>query len=342
MNVFLDTQVIIEKGLNFNNHLFQKLIAASRDELISLYITEITVNEVKSKIKEQINKLDSSFKSFIKDAKMLRNLEEFSNIFTIENRLEEIYLSLCQQFDDFLIEANAEIIKVNEVDPSTIFALYFEGKAPFSAKKKSEFPDAFTLLALNKFFNSLEQECYIVSNDQDLKQYCEQSDYLIHKKSLESFFDTLTKDQNYNHNFIVTLFDENIEEIEGCVIDNFLQHSFTVSDEIGDIIKIEAECVELEEDPYIIDYHSDAEIAEIAFNATVEYKADISYFDPSTSYYDSEEHKYLFENYIEKKVKDIINVPVLLRIKYTSHDKTEMEILSSEINEGEIINIPIN
>lgn len=46
VNVFIDTQVFVDKNFNFNNELFQRLIVAKEDDLISVYLTEIVIKEV--------------------------------------------------------------------------------------------------------------------------------------------------------------------------------------------------------------------------------------------------------------------------------------------------------
>lgn len=138
-NVFIDTQVFVQKNFNFNNDiLFKRLINASGDGLISIYLTDIVVNEIESKIYEQVyEKIKNSHSKFTRDEKILRNLSEYSGVFGITERLNQIYQDLISQFKKFLADASAEVISVNDVSPANIFNMYFKGTPPFSIKKKA-------------------------------------------------------------------------------------------------------------------------------------------------------------------------------------------------------------
>ncbi|CAH0316564.1 hypothetical protein SRABI96_05247 [Peribacillus sp. Bi96] len=73
-NVFIDTQVFVQKNFNFKNDIFQRLINASEDGLISIYLTDIIIDEVESKIYEQVyEKIKNSHTKFTKEAKILNN-----------------------------------------------------------------------------------------------------------------------------------------------------------------------------------------------------------------------------------------------------------------------------
>lgn len=341
INVFIDTQVFIQKNFNFKSDLFKRLINVSEDGLISIYLTNIVTNEVESNIYEQVyEKTKNIHAKFAKDAKILRNLSEYSNTFSIGDRLEQIYNDLIAQFNQFLVDASVEVISIDDVSPSLIFDMYFKGIPPFSTKKKNEFPDAFSIVALENQFRQKNEKIYIVSDDGDLKSYCVESDTLIYEPSLESLFDSLIKVNNFKHQFIISVYDANYEKIESNLNEYFVEHGFVLIGEDGEIEKVDVQSIELDEDPYIIEVDEEGEgTATIAFNASVVFTADISYVDYSNSYYDKEEGKYLYLETVNTEIDDDITVPVLMKINYNFNDKDEIEVNSISLNEGESIEI---
>ncbi|WP_417898460.1 PIN domain-containing protein [Bacillus haimaensis] len=339
-NVFIDTQVFVQKNFNYDNDLFMKLKSASQDGLITIYLTDIVKKEIESKIYEQVyEKVKNIHTKFVKDAKILKNLSDYSNSFDIGERLEEIFNELINQTNQFLKDASVEVISVNDVSPAFIFDMYFKGIPPFSKKKREEFPDAFSLVALENWFKQQGGKICIVSDDEDLKNYCEESEPLIYEPSLESFFDNLIKNNNYKHQFIISVYDANLDIIESSVKDHFEEHWFTLLNEEGEIEKVEVQSIELDEDPYIIDVDDEEATATIAFNAIVSFLADVSYVDYSSSYYDKEEGKYFYLETVNGEIDDAVTVSVLMKINYNYHEKEESEVCSVSLNEGESIEI---
>ncbi|EJR05163.1 hypothetical protein II5_03153 [Bacillus cereus MSX-A1] len=81
--------------------------------------------------------------------------------------------------------------------------------------------------------------------------------------------------------------------------------------------------------------------AMLAFKASVNIVANVSYMDSASSYYDKEEGKYLYTEYVDSVIDDVIEVPVLMKIKFEHYNKEEMDIISTSLNKGEPIQISI-
>ena len=115
----------------------------------------------------------------------MKNLSDFNNKFDISKieNLDNIFNELINQLNQFLKDANVEVISVNDVSPGFIFDMYFKVIPPFE-KKRDEFPDAFSLVALENCFKQQNKIVCIVSGDEDLKNYSENSDTLIYEASL--------------------------------------------------------------------------------------------------------------------------------------------------------------
>lgn len=342
-NIFIDTQVFVQKNFNYKNDLFQRLIHAAQDGLITIYLTDIVIKEIESKIYEQVyEKTKNSLSKFLKDSKVLKNIENYSILFEMEKRLDYIYEELMGQFEQFLNDASVEVISVDHVSPAYIFEMYFNGTPPFSRKKRDEFPDAFSLVAFEEWFEQQGEKISIVSGDEDLKNFCEKSQILIYEPSLEAFFDRLTKNKTYKHQFIASVYDANINKIELSILNSIEEHWFMLIGEDGEVEKVEVLSIDLDEEPYILEIEEGEEQSAIlAFKASVNIVANVSYMDYASSYYDKEEGKYLYTEYVDSVIDDVIEVPVLIKIKFEHYNKEEMDIISTSLNEGEPIEISI-
>jgi hypothetical protein len=85
-----------------------------------------------------------------------------------------------KRFNDYLAATHCQILDdTAHVDTSKIFSAYFAGDAPFgTGVKKSEFPDALALFALEHVASQRAKDIIIVSKDGDWRSYCEKSERL--------------------------------------------------------------------------------------------------------------------------------------------------------------------
>ncbi|MDH8410079.1 PIN domain-containing protein, partial [Klebsiella pneumoniae] len=71
-----------------------------------------------------------------------------------------------------------------------VFEKYFSNAPPFDQPgKKKEFPDAFTLEAVNNIAVKRNHKVYIVSEDNDLISACEQNQNFLHLISIQRLID---------------------------------------------------------------------------------------------------------------------------------------------------------
>ncbi len=342
----MDTEIFKSKNFNFKNYLFQRLINATADNLITVYITDIVKHEVESKIKENLFEelKEKRYEKITKDLKILRNIDDFDNVFNID--FDIVYKKLLESFSAFLIDVKAVVLPSDKVLMGEVFRRYFTGELPFSNKKKSEFPDAVSLLALEDWFKEKNQSITVLSNDNDLKNFCQKIDFFDHEHSLESFFNTIAKDKIYIHEFLVHVYDALQEEICFDIVDCVNDSVFTLDSDGGNVNFAQVNEVSIEEDPYIIDYEYDEinqnqGVATIAFTAMFLINANVSVVDYNSSPYDKEEHKFLFLNYEDRDISDLIRIPIVIEVRCTHHEKQETEIINIIINEEEPIPISI-
>lgn len=167
--VSLDTQVFVATGFGFNGKSFRSLkqhIVAGR---LRLVMTEVTVKEVKTRIRLSVAEELVSQRSFVNGSKALFN-SSLPDVQTALKKLdpEAVAQDLCDQFDAFLVETKATILDVTELSVGDVFEKYFAGEPPFgnAETKKHEFPDAFAIQALAEYTEENDLPMFVVSGDQ--------------------------------------------------------------------------------------------------------------------------------------------------------------------------------
>jgi predicted nucleic acid-binding protein len=188
-NVFIDTSVFIANNYSYDNPIFKALLEYISQDKVQVILTSVTVQEVKSHIEKDTERTVVAIKKARAEARILRNIPNhpISQIFT-DFDAKLLRQTLTKQFDDFLNAARVIIVPVDEADIQKVFDLYFKREAPFGeGKKKSEFPDAFVLSALNKWCESDSEKACVISTDADMKEGVTSFPCLIHLNTLEEF-----------------------------------------------------------------------------------------------------------------------------------------------------------
>jgi hypothetical protein len=117
-------------------------------------------------------------------------------------------------FDDFMSACSTEVVKADGVDADHLLSLYFGRKPPFGeGKKKSEFPDAISLLSLKSRLQG-DEKIYIVSEDDDLKSFCADDPSFICIETLDKLLDIYTTHTNARHEQVKQYFIENEKAIK--------------------------------------------------------------------------------------------------------------------------------
>lgn len=255
--VALDTQVFYNYQFNYNTTKLMTLVSFVQKEKVKLLMTCVTHREIKRHLND---KAESIFKlvkktaqstylnSFDTDRNKLRINSNLLNEFKDEVQkivynfdqmneqvqkvipsLDAIKRELQIQFEYFCEEADFETIKIDGVLISDVFENYFSSNPPFSEKKKDEFPDAFALFALKKEAEDKKKEIYLVSDDNDWKDFCSLTKNLLYYKNLDTLLELLNK-VNSPDDFdeCYELYHEREEEIKKEIENLFPNLNFTI------------------------------------------------------------------------------------------------------------------
>ena len=107
-NVFLDTEVFIGSRFRYNGPSFSALASHAAKGEVRVFLTDVTVEEVKAHIREAVQESLQAHQSFAAKAEILRNSAS-ANVKTALTRLKKSTLvdELIGQFEAFLKEAKA-------------------------------------------------------------------------------------------------------------------------------------------------------------------------------------------------------------------------------------------
>lgn len=197
-HVFIDTTVFDQSAHNYNSTAFQRLAELVEEKSITIHMTTITVREVESHIKRDVKTAQDNIRAAFSKHKLLKNVEHPSvSAVSIGVDVEEVTEALLARFRGWVSELSVNIIPIEGLSVEQVFDRYFEQAPPFSEKKKGEFPDAFTVAALERWCKENSARMYVVSGDGDMHSACQSSQSLHPCLSLAEFLELQTRGQKF-------------------------------------------------------------------------------------------------------------------------------------------------
>lgn len=208
--VFIDTQSFVKSGLHFDGPAFKSFRKYCESGELFHMSTSVVEREVKSQIEASVKDALSAINTFRRKARLLASLDDAQIKGLFEKIPEEdIYQKSNDVFDEFMNGCSTGILEADGVDTEELLSLYFERKPPFgSGKKKAEFPDAISVLSLKSGLED-DEKIYIVSEDGDLKAYCDSDPQFISIESLDKLLDVYTTHTNSRHEQVKQYFVNN-------------------------------------------------------------------------------------------------------------------------------------
>jgi len=309
--VFLDTQVFITGNYQFGWGSL-KLVSdlAARGD-IHLILTPIVIREVRKHIKLDAKKANDSVKSLQNKGRILRNLG-FEQVFGYDDA--DVETRLLDQFESFLKHSNATTVSIDPVKPSAVFEKYFAVSPPFGPKEKEkEFADAFSLEAIRIWADANGLQVFIVSEDGDHRTFCEGTANLIHLDKIEMFLELLLSDDESRLKLAHALVERVMDDVEKAIAKEFEDKGFLIMDEDGDVIEVTVDNVEL---PGLYVVRMEDNEIYVEFGSEIEYSADVSYKDPESWIYDSEEKAAIYLDTVEKTIKRSIEIDGYFSVHY--------------------------
>lgn len=183
--VTLDTNVFDSQRLNFKSAVL-RAVASLKDRPFLLLLSSTVVREVQAHMEKMMEDALRAVKKAAGDALYAFNIakptrDELLNQITGGYRSTDAAIF---RVDEFLNDCACETLDdTSLVDVASLFGAYFDRLPPFSHGKKTEFPDALALHALDHAAKARRTGFLVASEDGDWRTFCEKSQvlYLVPK-----------------------------------------------------------------------------------------------------------------------------------------------------------------
>jgi len=285
--VFIDTSIFDESMYNFESasmRAFKESIAFTE---ITLLMPDPTQREIQRHMKEKAEKAAETLKLVERKNSFLRKLPDWpfasKEVHILGNELGQI---LAQEFEAFLdlfemIELDYEGVKINE-----IMNWYDSRIAPFSEKKRGEFPDAFAIAVIEHYRASLHVSVAVIAKDPDFERACERISGFIYFPSLVGYSEAL-QCENERLAAIKTTLECDSGRIQIAVNEAFCDSEFTIEanwdGEASDVEVTDTDSLAF----HVVNIGEDS--CTVAFEGKVGYDVYISYGDLNSATYDGGE-----------------------------------------------------
>lgn len=315
-NVFIDTEFFVKAGLDFSSRTLESFKEICSSGKLNHITSTIVVREVNGKIEDHIQEALNSINTFKRKAKILTYSSNtvIKSLFAELNQKEIVDQGL-DVFTHFLEDSNTKILSLSQVNSDEIVEMYFERKAPFQeGKKKNEFPDAFTMLALRNHLSDSEQ-IYVISEDKDLIAFCNDNPKFILIESLSKLLDLYYDHDEERSNFIKEFIKNHKNIIKKNITKDIEEAEAYNSSSWEDAEVDSLSVIEVSDfEPSII--HIDDDSCQISFEVEAKYMVSVRGPDHSTGVYDREEGRLYAFDYTTREESGSLNLTVELELFY--------------------------
>lgn len=170
-HIFLDTQVYRALQHDPENQALKVLQEQIDAQRVVLHIADITLLEIKRQISEQVEARLKVLKELEHDfARWRRSAAATAPNPISQPNSQALSDDLFRSLRSFIrFGCSATIHNALSVNPSTVFASYFDRSPPFGGGKK-EFPDGFVLESLRAWCEANDERMYIVTEDKAMAE----------------------------------------------------------------------------------------------------------------------------------------------------------------------------
>ena len=177
--LLIDTSIFIGNGLRLEKGLLGKLTQFKKSH-VKLLMPDVIFGEVKTHLEQKIRASKSALEKSINDAGDHlffdgSTLNEAKTLLLENNEIEGLAKT---RLDNFIENTGSLLIECGDyLSVSNLLKKYFSNEAPFSesGKKKSEFPDAIVLMAVEEWAEKNSKSVLAIAKDDDWIRFCESS-----------------------------------------------------------------------------------------------------------------------------------------------------------------------
>ena len=183
----IDTNVIQSHGYKFGEGALHAL-ALQRPNWFQIQLTDVVEREVLAHRMDAVSKAVQEMRSAISGAQRIvgQDLRAIKDAFDALDSEHVARERFTREFRDYVARLGGGVLPLDgRTLAHDLFVRYFEQLPPFEVKKKSEFPDAASLLALESYARHHGTQGIVVSKDGGWAAFAKESDYLYHVSTLD-------------------------------------------------------------------------------------------------------------------------------------------------------------
>lgn len=183
----IDTDVIQSYGYKFGEGALHAL-ALQRPKWFQVQLTDVVEREVLAHRMEGVYKVVQEMRTAISGAQRVvgQDLRAIKDAFDALDSERVARERFTREFRDFVARLGGGVLPLDgHTLAHDLFVRYFEQRPPFEVKKKSEFPDAASLLALENYAKNQRTQGIVVAKDGGWAAFSKDSDHLYHVSSLD-------------------------------------------------------------------------------------------------------------------------------------------------------------
>jgi hypothetical protein len=332
---FLDTQTYVARNFNFDSGVLKTLQNHLDEDDCHLLITDVNVREVRRHLSRKATEAVAVIKAAQKNAMVLRNTPglPWNGIFE-KVTVKQIEFDLLNNFEKFLNNPRIETVPVSRVNIEEVFDAYFNEQPPFATSgKKSEFPDAFILSAVNNISRDRGYKLYVVSEDRDVKSYCHAHDNLLSIGRLDELLELILKNNQKlaePAKFAEEVFEQLKDEVRRHLTELLKEAEFDLDESEAEINGIDIEKIE-----FLSRNLSDVAKEYAVFNVITKISLLIDFFVPDydRSPWDSEDKyfPFLLQNRIARRYT--YSGPVFVNFEYDDGIAANAHLMEIDITD---------
>jgi len=205
--ITIDTSVFEHYGHSFDTEPLKSL-EQFKDKPIGLILVDVVHRELQDHLAKKMDDHHKALGKASRVAKVMNLDPDFVKAF--DQVIDSVNpRSIAEEsLDSFIDSTGTVLLSADEfVTVEQLLHRYFRAQAPFAAsgKKKSEFPDAICLLALETYAKKNDIKVLAVSGDGDWRDFAEQSDWIDFENNLSdaiAHFHPQKTAFNFCHDFV--------------------------------------------------------------------------------------------------------------------------------------------
>lgn len=323
IKVFIDTNIYEGANFSFYNKQFSKLKELTEEESVELLYNEIVYQEIYQHIEENLTKAVSEYNKVIEGNRAFApfRMDEKWGEKISQIKPDAMVSELRKRWDDYIDDTCATKISISEVDVDEIVDKYFNKRFPFENKKPTEFKDAICVDSIMQYYDSItDDKIYVVAADKGFRKSFKERDEFVTFSDLNGFLNFAISQTEHLAVEVEKAFESGV--LDGCIsklLDNKLyMGSVDVEDVYDDIDLLSVETQSIE---YGYIHELDEECALVVANASVNVEIEYTTRDEDNSYYDREDGRYYWENFVTYKAVFGINLEIEVSIAIETDEK---------------------